>query len=89
MRLYDPFYPAAEIAEIERLADELDEAKRTLRAARFVADHWRRALLGHPGAMAHPLCMVLTALDGSTDPVECGIDQAEHDAFRAALKANQ
>ncbi len=56
-------------------------------AARFVADHWRKSLLEskEQAWAAHPLCMVLAALDGETDPIECGIDPWAHDAFRAAL----
>ena len=58
-----------------------------LRVARFVADHWRKAMASSPGTSfaAHPLCMVLAALDGETDPLECGIDFEAHDAFRAAV----
>jgi hypothetical protein len=72
------------------LAAEPDDD--TLRAARFVADHWRQSVLASPDDMtapwrlaAHPLCMVLAALDGERDPAQLGIEPADHDAFRAVL----
>lgn len=68
-----------------------DDADRRLRAARFVADHWRNAILGggdHDAPWrlaAHPLCMVIAALDGETDPARLGIDPDSHAAFQAAV----
>jgi hypothetical protein len=56
-------------------------------AARFVADYWRQAMLASSESAwaAHPLCMVLAALDGETNPVQCGIDDSEWDGFYAAV----
>ena len=53
--------------------------------ARIVADHWRRATLTWdmpiPGTVAaHPLCCVLAALDGETDPDQLGIEPHSADA---------
>lgn len=48
----------------------------TVEIAKIVADHWRRAAMGFgdtpiPGRiMAHPLCMVLAALDGKSARAE-------------------
>ena len=70
-----------------RLCDEVDRLRAALRAARFVADHWRKAALQYENTrlMAHPLNLVLNALDGATDPTMLGIEPEAHDAFRAAL----
>lgn len=60
----------------------------TIARARFVAEHWRDAMLnGRPEYrwVAHPLAMVLAALDGETDPDQCGIDPRAHEAFRALV----
>jgi hypothetical protein len=60
-------------------------------AARFVARHWRDAATGwgddpFPGRVtAHPLSLVLSALDGETDPAQLGLDEDVHDSFRAAV----
>lgn len=60
-----------------------------LRTARFVAEYWRDAVMGSDElrrtGMSHPLAMVLAALDGETDPAQCGIDEAHAAGFRAAL----
>ena len=64
---------------------------RTLDAARLVAEHWRKAMLSpaFPAGMAHPLCMVLAALDGETDPDEVGVGSSpERDAL-LAMTAHQ
>lgn len=56
----------------------------TLARARFVADHWRDSMLDGPSETlwaAHPLAMVLAALDGETDPIQCGIAPAARDAW--------
>ena len=72
---------------MQRRKCDLCEAEQTIRVARFVADHWRQACLDHDQVRiaAHPLCMVLAALDGEEDPAQCGISPSAHDAFRAAL----
>lgn len=59
-------------------------------AARFVATHWRDAILRLPPedicrAYSHPLAMVLAALDGETDPLQLGIEPYAHKAFNDAL----
>lgn len=70
------------------MRDTSDERAR-LATARFVAEHWRKAMVewGKPGD-AHPLCMVLAALDGATDPVECGIDAEQHHEFRRIVSGS-
>jgi hypothetical protein len=63
-----------------------------MRAARFVAEHWRDAYMEYLrggqnqyGIGTHPLSLVLLALDGETNPAELGLSDDVHDAFRAAL----
>ena len=61
--------------------------------ARLVADHWRKAMLDAGDermparATAHPLCMVLAALDGETRPEHLGItpESDEWHVLSAAL----
>ena len=61
--------------------------------ARLVADHWRKAMLDAGDermparAAAHPLCMVLAALDGETRPEHLGItpESDEWHVLSAAL----
>lgn len=65
------------------------DAELLVARARFVADHWRVAILagdvtGTQAWAAHPLCMVLAALDGETDPVQCGISADARDAWPRA-----
>jgi hypothetical protein len=55
--------------------------------ARIVADHWRRVAVTWdmpiPGTVAaHPLCCVVAALDGETDPAHLGIEPSSRDAER-------
>jgi hypothetical protein len=55
--------------------------------ARIVVAHWRRVTVTWnmpiPGAVAaHPLCCVLAALDGETDPAHLGIEPSSRDAER-------
>ncbi len=66
-----------------------DAAEKALRVARFVAEHWRDALMESEATQgwSHPLAMVLTAMDGETDPVKLGIDGHAHAALAAALLA--
>lgn len=57
-----------------RVVPEPDD---TTRAARIVATHWRDQMMAADGVLrgcAHPLAMVLAALDGETDPVQLGVD---------------
>jgi hypothetical protein len=39
----------------------------------------------HSKWAAHPLCMVIAALDGETEPVELGLDPEVWDDYRATL----
>jgi len=68
----------------------------TIRVARLVADHWRRAALdwGHESMegriTAHPLCCVLAALDGETDPAELGVGEGpDAEAIREVTAAGK
>lgn len=64
-------------------------AEERLRAARFVAIHWRDAVMAsdtlRQTGMSHPLAMVLAALNGETEPRELGLSDDVHDAFRNVL----
>lgn len=75
----------------ERLAAQVTAQEERLRAARFVATHWRDAVMAsdvlRPTGMSHPLALVLAALDGETSPLHLGIGEDQHDAFRRALGA--
>ena len=75
------------IAQADGAAREIEQLKATIARTRFVADHWRVSILAGDvtGTMAwgaHPLCMVLAAIDGETDPTQCGISPDAHDDFR-------
>lgn len=77
-------------AQVIALCDEVDRTREALRIARFVAEHWRDAALDLPSdsqvrMMAHPLNLVMDALDGEADPVQLGVSPDAWDAFRAAL----
>jgi hypothetical protein len=72
------------------LLDDLRDAEARVARARIVADLWRRAALNWgeapmPGRLsAHPLCLVLDALDGETDPARLGVSAgADFDALAA------
>lgn len=67
--------------------EQLAAAEARLRVARFTAEHWRDATLmsEHTRIGAHPCAMILAALDGETDPVQCGIEDWAKDAFRAVV----
>jgi hypothetical protein len=61
----------------------------TIEIARAVADYWRKAALAWgdrpiPGSlMAHPLCCVLAALDGTTArPEDLGVEASSPEALR-------
>lgn len=74
-------------ADVPALLDALEAAEARLRAARFVADHWRRhALASDVPLAAHPLCMVTAALDGETDPAQCGVGDDGAAGFAAVLR---
>ena len=58
--------------------------------ARIVADHWRKAALADGvlevpyRVMAHPLVLVIDALDGESDPNQLGVAQGED--FEAIMR---
>ena len=59
-------------------ADEIDHLRAVIATTRHTADHWRRWALDVDRRTilvpaTHALCMVLTALDGETDPEQLGI----------------
>lgn len=57
-----------------RVVPEPDD---TTQAARIVATYWRDHMMAADGVLrgcAHPLAMVLAALDGETDPARLGVD---------------
>ena len=66
----------------------IDDSKRirTLQITRLVAEHWRRESLKDDitRIIAHPMCMILNALDGEIDPREIGVspDSAEGKAIK-------
>lgn len=57
--------------------------------ARFVANHWLRQILDvFPSDCrwaAHPLSLVIGALDGETGPVQLGLDPEVWDDFHALI----
>ena len=70
---------AAADAVVSDALAALEAREQTVTRARLVADHWRKGQLmageAHIPARlaAHPLCMVLAALDGETRPEQLGI----------------
>lgn len=86
------YIAACDPQTILALLDELETLRAALEAARFVARYWRdswmeqidRGVREAP-LVTHPLAMVLAALDGETEPAQCGIDEGRWDDFRAAL----
>lgn len=87
----EPGDPDCDCGLTQAFAELLSEVKRlqrTVDATRIVTDHWRRACLdGSPDLRwtAHPLCMVLAALNGETAPEEVGV--AEDSADARSLRA--
>jgi hypothetical protein len=74
---------------IRRLTAQRDDLAARLNTARFVADNWRAHMVAadQPVAIAaHPLCMVLAALDGETDPEQLGLDPEDAPALTAAVQ---
>ncbi|WP_116996336.1 hypothetical protein [Desertimonas flava] len=73
--------------DVANLLAQAATAARTIAVTRFVADHWREALNASNSSRlcAHPLCMVLHALDGETDPVQMGIEHDAHAALAAVV----
>ena len=71
----------AQAQAMPKIVAELNEARKVAKVTRLVAEAWRDAALQWPDPIvAHPLVMVLTALDGETDPVQLGIG-ADESAF--------
>lgn len=56
----------------------------TVARAQIVVDHWRHALFQENAAAAHALAMVASALNGATDPSDCGLPEHLHHAYRTA-----
>lgn len=73
--------------EINDLTERAERAEVTLRIARFAAEHWRNAMMASESTRlaAHPCAMILAAVNGETDPVECGIEDWAQDAFLAVV----
>lgn len=68
----------------------------SVEVARIVADHWRVAAMEGGDSLvpwrlaAHPLCCVLAALDGETDPRQLGIEEgSEAEAAILALTSEK
>ncbi|MFI6854525.1 hypothetical protein [Streptomyces sp. NPDC050416] len=58
-----------------------------IRAAKFTAAHWHQAALDRDDIpMAHAIACIRAALAGEARPDQLGLDEHEHDAFRAALQ---
>lgn len=62
---------------------------RQLMVARYVADHWRQVIMDKfpddAKWAAHPLCMVLDALRGETEPIKLGLDPEVWDDFKVRV----
>lgn len=72
------------------MSDQTTDLHARLATARWVAEHWRAAAMGWdpPAPMiAHPLSMVLAALDGVTDPAHLGIEEDAHTDLHHARQA--
>jgi hypothetical protein len=79
-------FPTGTVADLRA---ERDDLAARLNTARFVADNWRAHMVAadQPVAIAaHPLCMVLAALDGETDPEQLGLDPEDAPALTAAVQ---
>lgn len=68
--------------ELFKSVTELQKENARLRSvvavSRRTADHWRRAAVRYGWeTTAHPLCLVLAALDGETDPEQLGLSEEE------------
>lgn len=69
------------------LAADNQDLRDRIATAQFVAEHWRAAAMQwNPPepSVSHPLCMVLSALDGQTDPHQLGIEEHAHAALARA-----
>jgi hypothetical protein len=63
---------------------ENERLRISMARSRLVADHWRASImLGDAKWAAHPLCMVLAAMDGESDPAQCGLTVEAAEAFRS------
>jgi hypothetical protein len=73
------------------------EERRRLKIVRLVAESWRDAAIEWGSLQmdgrttAHPLALVLCALDGETDPIELGISPTDPawDAIKAAASDDE
>jgi hypothetical protein len=83
------FYEAA----VARMRDRAEvagvhaaRAEARVRAADFTAAHWHQAALDRNDIpAAHAIACIRAALKGETRPDQLGLDDAVHEAFRAAL----
>lgn len=61
--------------------------------ARFVANHWLHQILDTfpPDCRwaAHPLSLVIGALDGDTDPVQLGLEPEVWDEYHAHIDGQE
>ncbi len=72
------------IASLRASRAEVERMETIAARSRFVAEHWRRSImLGNAVWAAHPLCMVLSAMDGESDPAQCGLTVEAAEAFRS------
>ena len=66
-------------------APTLDQLR--IARAEFVGKVWIDSILAAPSlhatGMSHPVAMVLAALAGETDPVQCGLAPEFHESFNA------
>lgn len=70
------------VARVRELEDENKKLRDTAAVAHYVADHWREFTAGAGWTIAsHPLCLVLAALNGETEPEQLGLEEED----RAAL----
>lgn len=61
-----------------------DDHRRRIARAQIVADHWRQALFQENPQASHALAMVASALNGATNPSDCGLPEHLHHAYRTA-----
>lgn len=70
------------VARVRELEDENRKLRDTAAVARYVADHWRESAVTNGWKVAsHPLCLVLAALTGETDPEQLGLTEEDRGAL--------
>lgn len=66
------------VARVRELEAENEKLRDTAAVARYVADHWREAAVANGWTVAsHPLCLVLAALNGKTEPEQLGLNEED------------